>query len=248
MDTTTLGELVALQRGHDLTETQRRPGNVPVVGSAGIHGFHDTAKAKGPGGAAPSSSLVDPPGGVTPTQCGFNNSTNAPGCPTAAYQAHVLQDDGAHITTPMQGLVANAVLGALRSRGFSLNSLTDAEILAIAGVAPQPPSSSLALRWGSLASKCKRSTSICRIKGKLLAQNAGVSTSEAMSVSFLLSSDTAADAGDLLLGSGAIRALPAGKRAKVKLRATLPIGVTPDGHYLIAQPTRGGPFIQGPLD
>ena len=72
--------------------------------------------------------------------------------------------------------------------------------------------------------------------------------SEATSVSFLLSSDTAADAGDLVLGSGAIRALPAGKRAKLKLRATLPTGVTPDGHYLIAQPTRGGPFIQGPLD
>lgn len=49
MEITTLGEVVALQRGHDLTETQRRPGNAPVVGSAGIHGYHDTAKAKGPG-------------------------------------------------------------------------------------------------------------------------------------------------------------------------------------------------------
>ncbi len=45
----TLGEFVALQRGHDLTEPQRRIGNIPVMGSAGKNGFHDTALAKGPG-------------------------------------------------------------------------------------------------------------------------------------------------------------------------------------------------------
>lgn len=45
----TLGEFVALQRGHDLTEPQRRIGNVPVMGSAGRNGFHDTALARGPG-------------------------------------------------------------------------------------------------------------------------------------------------------------------------------------------------------
>ena len=49
MELTTLGEIINLQRGYDLTESQRRPGTVPVVGSAGVHGFHDTAKAKGPG-------------------------------------------------------------------------------------------------------------------------------------------------------------------------------------------------------
>lgn len=48
-DVTTLGELISLQRGYDLPETQRHPGNVPVVGSAGITGYHSTAKAKGPG-------------------------------------------------------------------------------------------------------------------------------------------------------------------------------------------------------
>lgn len=46
---TTLGGFVALQRGHDLTETERRVGNVPVMGSAGQNGFHNTALAKGPG-------------------------------------------------------------------------------------------------------------------------------------------------------------------------------------------------------
>jgi type I restriction enzyme S subunit len=45
----TLGEFVALQRGHDLTEPQRRAGRVPVMGSAGQNGFHDTALANGPG-------------------------------------------------------------------------------------------------------------------------------------------------------------------------------------------------------
>jgi type I restriction enzyme S subunit len=45
----TLGEFVALQRGHDLTEPERRTGRVPVVGSAGHNGFHDTALAKAPG-------------------------------------------------------------------------------------------------------------------------------------------------------------------------------------------------------
>jgi len=45
----TLGDFVALQRGHDLTEPQRRPGHIPVMGSAGKNGFHDTALAKGPG-------------------------------------------------------------------------------------------------------------------------------------------------------------------------------------------------------
>ena len=49
MAITTLGNLISLQRGYDLTKTQRRPGAVPIVGSAGIHGYHDTARAKGPG-------------------------------------------------------------------------------------------------------------------------------------------------------------------------------------------------------
>jgi type I restriction enzyme S subunit len=46
---TTLGEFVSLQRGHDLTDPERKAGSVPVMGSAGQNGFHDTALAKGPG-------------------------------------------------------------------------------------------------------------------------------------------------------------------------------------------------------
>ena len=45
----TLGELVHFQRGHDLPDQDRKPGNVPVIGSAGPNGWHDEAKAIGPG-------------------------------------------------------------------------------------------------------------------------------------------------------------------------------------------------------
>ena len=47
--TKTLGEFVTLQRGHDLTEPDRRPGLVPVMGSAGQNGTHDKSRAAGPG-------------------------------------------------------------------------------------------------------------------------------------------------------------------------------------------------------
>jgi len=49
MEITTLGEIISLQRGYDLTEKQRKLGAVPIVGSAGIHGYHSIAKVKGPG-------------------------------------------------------------------------------------------------------------------------------------------------------------------------------------------------------
>ncbi len=44
-----LGEFVTLQRGHDLPDEQRRSGSVPILGSFGITGWHDAAKAPGPG-------------------------------------------------------------------------------------------------------------------------------------------------------------------------------------------------------
>lgn len=43
------GDFVALQRGHDLPDQDRRAGKVPILGSFGITGFHDAVKAKGPG-------------------------------------------------------------------------------------------------------------------------------------------------------------------------------------------------------
>lgn len=44
-----LGNIVTLQRGHDLPSVNRRVGSVPVVGSSGVSGFHDTALYEGPG-------------------------------------------------------------------------------------------------------------------------------------------------------------------------------------------------------
>ena len=45
----TLGDFVRLQRGHDLTALEQKPGLVPVMGSAGPNGTHSEAKATGPG-------------------------------------------------------------------------------------------------------------------------------------------------------------------------------------------------------
>lgn len=44
-----LGDFVTFQRGHDLPEPKRTPGNIPILGSFGITGWHDEAMAKGPG-------------------------------------------------------------------------------------------------------------------------------------------------------------------------------------------------------
>lgn len=44
-----LGEFIRLQRGHDLTASERRIGSIPVIGSAGQNGFHDSALCCGPG-------------------------------------------------------------------------------------------------------------------------------------------------------------------------------------------------------
>jgi hypothetical protein len=199
------------------------------------------------GSPAASSDLVDPPSGVTPTQCGFNNLTHLPGCPTVAYQSHMLQDDGAHLTTPMQGLVANAMLEALQARGFALTPLSDAEILAVSGVAT-PPSPSLDLRWRTLSSRCGASTGLCRVKGKLIVSNADATPSQATTLQFLLSSDASADSGDLVLASRSVPALGAGKTKKLKLKLTLPSGVTTTGKYVLVGTSTGSAFVQGPLN
>lgn len=45
----TIGDLVTLQRGFDLPSQEREAGPIPVMGSAGISGYHDKASTKGPG-------------------------------------------------------------------------------------------------------------------------------------------------------------------------------------------------------
>ncbi|KAA0876453.1 restriction endonuclease subunit S [Nitrincola tapanii] len=44
-----LNEFITLQRGHDLPHKDRVEGNIPVVASTGITGYHNVAKAKSPG-------------------------------------------------------------------------------------------------------------------------------------------------------------------------------------------------------
>ncbi|MBI3981728.1 MAG: restriction endonuclease subunit S [Gemmatimonadetes bacterium] len=46
---TTLGEVVRLQRGHDLPDKERQAGPVPILGSFGVTGWHNQARATGPG-------------------------------------------------------------------------------------------------------------------------------------------------------------------------------------------------------
>lgn len=44
-----LGDVITLQRGHDLPERNRRDGAVPIVSSSGPTGLHNETKARGPG-------------------------------------------------------------------------------------------------------------------------------------------------------------------------------------------------------
>lgn len=44
-----LGDVITLKRGHDLPEQSRVDGDIPVVSSSGVTGFHSEAKASAPG-------------------------------------------------------------------------------------------------------------------------------------------------------------------------------------------------------
>lgn len=46
---TTLGNLIEFQRGYDLPKSNFVEGNVPVISSNGILGYHNKYKVKGPG-------------------------------------------------------------------------------------------------------------------------------------------------------------------------------------------------------
>lgn len=45
----TLGDMLTLKRGHDLPESQRLEGDIPIVSSSGVTGFHNEKKATAPG-------------------------------------------------------------------------------------------------------------------------------------------------------------------------------------------------------
>lgn len=44
-----LGDVLTFQRGFDLPERYRREGNIPIVSSSGITGYHNVSKVSGPG-------------------------------------------------------------------------------------------------------------------------------------------------------------------------------------------------------
>ena len=46
---TTIGEQLTLQRGYDITKSEQRPGEIPVVSSSGIKSYHSDSKVRGPG-------------------------------------------------------------------------------------------------------------------------------------------------------------------------------------------------------
>ncbi len=46
---TTLGNVITLKRGHDLPDSMRQDGDIPIVSSSGITGYHNKAKAQFPG-------------------------------------------------------------------------------------------------------------------------------------------------------------------------------------------------------
>lgn len=47
--TCTIGDVLELQRGYDITRSNQRDGEVPVVSSGGISSFHDESMSNGPG-------------------------------------------------------------------------------------------------------------------------------------------------------------------------------------------------------
>ena len=59
-----LSEVIELQRGHDLPVQERQHGDVPVLGSNGIVGFHNDARYAGPGVTIGRSGVI---GGATYT-------------------------------------------------------------------------------------------------------------------------------------------------------------------------------------
>lgn len=45
----TIGDQITLQRGFDITQKEASPGNVPIISSGGVSGWHNEAKVNGPG-------------------------------------------------------------------------------------------------------------------------------------------------------------------------------------------------------
>ena len=53
-------DFVTLQRGFDLPKSQMKGGDIPVLGSNSVIGFHDVAKMKAPGVVTGRSGTLGP--------------------------------------------------------------------------------------------------------------------------------------------------------------------------------------------
>ncbi len=47
--TASLEDLVFFQRGYDITKSEQRPGDIPVISSSGVNSYHSESKVDGPG-------------------------------------------------------------------------------------------------------------------------------------------------------------------------------------------------------
>jgi subtilase family serine protease len=74
----------------------------------------------------------------------------------------------------------------------------------------------------------------CKLKGSVSVTNLGSVTSPDTVVSFYLSTDGTPGGDDSAIGQGSVRALKVGKSKAVKLKMTLPVGVSASGKYVIA--------------
>lgn len=156
ISTTTLGSLIEFQRGFDLPKSSFVEGNVPVISSNGILGFHNEFKVKGPGITIGRSGTVGLPHyieenfyphntslfvkdfkGNNPKYIyyllktlGLNNRGSGSGVPTMnRNHLHPLKV-GAYLNTTYQERIA-AVLSSLDSK-IELNNRIDAELESMA--------------------------------------------------------------------------------------------------------------------
>lgn len=100
---------------------------------------------------------------------------------------------------------------------------------AVAISAPSGPD--LVGSWASLSQKCKKG--VCKISGKFTVRNAGTTLSSSTAVWFVASLDRELDGDDGYLASGSVKSLKPGKSAKVKLKYTLPAGLSAAGLYVL---------------
>jgi len=144
----------------------------------------------------------------------------------------VYQAAAAAINRPAgQGAAQNLLLFGGSANGTALDQAS----LYSTFVAP-PPGVDLTGNWLSQKATPKGTGAKLRwtVTGSVSVANSGTVKSGASILRFVLSSDTTADAGDLLLKQVKVAALSAAKTKTVKLSVKLPAGQSATGRYVLA--------------